>query len=251
MGTVTMGAVTSTKTLLCAGRAAGQDLAADLVRFESVGKVHGTARAGRAALTDISFRMPRGACVVVTGDAGSGKSTLLRLAAGLAAPTTGTVTFAGTAVREPGAATGEPLRRGRIGFLSAQPRLVPGCSVLENITLPLGGSANLDRAQRGRVDALIDQLGLSRVKYRMPTELSERLRRRVALARVLVTDPELVIADEPTDGDPVTLVSLVRWLSVSGRSVLLATRDARPVARCADHLLRLSAGAPAPVRFTE
>ncbi|HEX4700882.1 MAG TPA: ATP-binding cassette domain-containing protein [Pseudonocardiaceae bacterium] len=209
----------------------------NLVRFDAVRKVYGTARHDRAALSDITFGMPRGTCAVVTGDAGSGKSTLLRLAAGLTAPTAGTVTLAGTAVGGLGRAAAGDLRRARIGYLTAEPGLVPGCSVLDNIMLPLGHSAD-----RRQADSLMDQLGLTRVAHRVPAALSVRLRRRVALARALVIDPVLVVADEPTGGDPVALGSLVRWLRVRGHCLLIGTRDARPVSRWADQLLQLRTG---------
>jgi putative ABC transport system ATP-binding protein len=210
----------------------------DLIRFDSVHKTYRTARHGVPALVDVTFGIPRGGCVVVAGDAGAGKSTLLRCATGLVRPTTGQVIVAGTAVGALDPAAASKLRLRQVGYLQADPCLVPGRSVWDNIVLPPAPRpVNL-----AWVAALVDRLGLTRLAHRSPADLSVRLRRRVALARALAADPALVVADEPTGGDPIALKSLVRWLRADRRALLVATRDAAPLSRCADQVLRLSNG---------
>jgi NitT/TauT family transport system ATP-binding protein len=142
------------------------------------------------ALRGIGFEIPRGQFVSIVGPSGCGKSTLLRLIAGLVAPTRGQLHVAGhdSAARH---------RTARLSFVFQDPTLLPWRSVCNNVRLPL----ELERAPKSRRDALarsaLEWVGLADFARRYPSELSGGMRMRVSLARALVTEPELLLLDEP------------------------------------------------------
>ena len=143
------------------------------------------------ALTEIGFDIPPGQFVSIVGPSGCGKSTLLRLIAGLVVPSGGELSVAGTS---PVTARRKAVR---LSFVFQDATLLPWRSVHDNIRLPL----ELQRAPRHQRDpkvaAVLDLVGLSSFAHRFPNELSGGMRMRVSLARALVTDPELLLLDEP------------------------------------------------------
>ena len=159
-------------------------------------KDYGTGDAAVRALDDVTVEIPRARLTAIMGPSGSGKSTLLHCMAGLDTLTSGQVLIAG---RDLGALSDRELtvlRRERVGFVFQAYNLVPTLDALENITLPfaLGGR----RADAAWLDTVIATVGLGdRLRHR-PSELSGGQQQRVAVARALVTRPDIVFADEPT-----------------------------------------------------
>ncbi|MEO3972551.1 ABC transporter ATP-binding protein [Streptomyces sp. CAU 1734] len=207
--------------------------------LDRVGRVYGE---GPAALDGVSLTVPAGRFVAVMGRSGSGKSTLLQCAAGLDRPTSGTVTVGG----QPLAALRDReltrLRRDRIGFVFQSLNLVPSLTVLENAALPLLLAGVPDD---GRALAALDGVGLADRARDTPDRLSGGQRQRVAVARALVTRPDVIFADEPTAAlDPETaavVLALLRRAADAGRAVVLVTHD--PVAaEWADEALFLDRG---------
>lgn len=158
------------------------------VSLVDVGVRFGTSSAGIDALHDCSLDVPAGSLTVVIGPNGCGKSTLLRLVAGLLEPGTGTVRIGGD---HPHA--GDP----RVGFAFQQPRLIPWRSTLENVAIPLllRGVAPNERRERART--ALERVGLSAAAHLRPGELSGGMAQRAALARALITDPSVLLLDEP------------------------------------------------------
>jgi putative ABC transport system ATP-binding protein len=159
-----------------------------------------TVRSGEDDLTildDVSFEIPDGQFVAVTGASGSGKSTLLGLIAGLDAPTTGTITVDGdeiTAMSEDALAA---IRSRKIGFIFQSFHLIPSLTAFENILIPieiLGSSAD----PAGRTDMLLRQVDLTNRGHHYPAELSGGEQQRVAIARAFANSPKILLADEPT-----------------------------------------------------
>ncbi|MFK0132388.1 ABC transporter ATP-binding protein [Streptomyces rubiginosohelvolus] len=197
---------------------------------------------GVTALDGVSLRVPGGRMVAVLGRSGSGKSTLLQCAAGLDRPTSGTVRIGGTELAGLGEAPLTRLRRDRVGFVFQSLNLVPSLSVLENAALPLllAGRGAGDRAR-----AALAAVGLADRAEDRPAQLSGGQQQRVAVARALVTEPDVVFADEPTGAlDPVTaaeVLALLRRAADDGRTVVMVTHD--PVAAAwADEAVFLDAG---------
>jgi len=139
---------------------------------------------GTEALSGIDLALGAGEFLSLLGPSGCGKSTLLRLIAGLAQPTEGTLAWSGA--------------RPRIGFVFQEPTLMPWTTALENVRLPLRLAAALGRdEQRGRAAAALADVGLAGFEHAYPRELSGGMRMRVSLARALVTEPALLLMDEP------------------------------------------------------
>src|ERR671936_1410859 len=168
-----------------------------VARAAGVVKAYGAGRAATTVLDGLELELAAGELVAVVGRSGSGKSTLLHLLGALDRPDAGTIEVAGRRV------DGRPereltrLRRDHVGFVFQFFHLVPELTGEENVLLPtrLPGSAR-DAPARGR--ALIDRLGLNGAAARLPHELSGGEQQRLAVARALVHDPALVLADEPT-----------------------------------------------------
>jgi putative ABC transport system ATP-binding protein/lipoprotein-releasing system ATP-binding protein len=174
------------------------------------------------ALDDVTGEISRGEQIAVVGPSGSGKSTLLAIMAKLDEPTSGEITW-------PGLGDPTDLRPRRIGLAFQTPSLVPALSVVENVELPL---LILDDPgePRGRAFAALDRLHLGHLAERLPEELSGGQAHRVAIARAMVAEPDLLLADEPTgqlDQDTgQTLINLlVGHAEEKNTALVIATHD--------------------------
>jgi len=161
-------------------------------------KRYATAAEPVHALRGVSFRLAEGALCAVVGPSGSGKSTLLALLGGLDVPTAGEVYVDAFALHRMTATARARFRAARVGFVFQANNLIPVLTAAENVALPLAldGSSTGERARR--VDAVLDDLGVRDVAGHRPGELSGGQQQRVGIARALVTEPALVLADEPT-----------------------------------------------------
>ena len=214
-----------------------------VVRVRDVVKVHGTGRAALRVLDGLDLDLEAGELVAVTGRSGSGKSTLLNVVGGLDRVDGGLVEVAGVRVDRASERALAPLRRDRIGFVFQAFHLLPELTGLENVLLPArldGSGPSLDRGRE-----LVERLGLGEAAERLPAVLSGGEQQRLAIARALVNDPQLVLADEPTgnlDAESGELVlALLRSIADEGRAVLLVTHE-RDATRRADRVLRLEGG---------
>ncbi|MGX2997229.1 ABC transporter ATP-binding protein [Streptomyces sp. JNUCC 64] len=209
------------------------------------------------ALRGIDLALPHGGFTAVMGPSGSGKSTFLQCAAGLDRPTGGTVRLAGTDITALGEDALTELRRARLGFVFQSFNLLPSLTVEQNVTLPLRLAGR--RPDPDRAAAVLHQVGLGDKGRRRPAELSGGQQQRVAVARALVTRPDVIFADEPTGALDTTtaseILSLLRTaVDRSGATVVMVTHDPTAAA-WADHVLFLAdgaitdelTGAPAPV----
>jgi ABC-type lipoprotein export system ATPase subunit len=215
-----------------------------VLRAAGLTKTVGSGRARRVLLDGVSLTIEAGEIVAVLGRSGSGKSTLLNLLGTLDAPDAGTIELAGQRLtgRPPRVLARLRLRLRHIGFVFQQFQLIEECTGRENVLMPTrlpgapGGGAR-------RAEELLERLGVTQVADHLPHELSGGEQQRFALARALVNDPELVLADEPTgslDADNGTAVlDLLRGLGA--RSVVLVTHE-QEVAAIADRVVALSDG---------
>jgi putative ABC transport system ATP-binding protein len=196
---------------------------------------------------DVSFALRRGEFAAIMGPSGSGKSTLLHLLAGLDVPTAGRITLAGEDLTVGDEEHRAEVRRRTIGFVFQFFHLLPELSVLDNVTLPLRILGENPKKHRARVDNLLELLGIAPLRDRSPSALSGGEMQRVSIARALVTQPPLLLADEPTGnlsskaGEEVVamLRSVVTRL---GATLLLVTHNPRDAA-AADRVLFLHDGA--------
>ncbi len=202
---------------------------AALVELQGVTKVYRLGEVAVPALRGVDLAVSPGDFLAIMGPSGSGKSTLLHILGLLDRPTTGRVLWEGADVtRLNGGRLAE--RRGRrIGFVFQMFNLVPNLTALENVELPLVFLGVSWRERRRRAQEVLERLGLGdRLRHR-PNQLSGGQQQRVALARALVTDPALLIADEPTGNlDSTTgkeILAHFSALNQQGRAVVLASHD--------------------------
>ena len=217
-----------------------------LVEIEHLSKSY--VRGGQVlpVLTDITLVIREGDFVAMMGPSGSGKSTLLNLVAGIDKPDAGRLAVAGEDITRLGETELAEWRARTVGFIFQFYNLMPVLTAFENVELPLQ-LTELSRAERReRVELLLGMVGLTDRMRRYPHELSGGQQQRVAIARALVTDPLLVIADEPT-GDldrqsAADILSLLdRLISELGKTIVMVTHDPR-AAGAAHHLIYLDKG---------
>lgn len=196
------------------------------------------------ALDGVSLAVERGEFVGIAGPSGSGKSTLLHLLAALDTPTSGTVTVAGRETTTLSEAARTRLRRDHVGVVFQRFHLLPSLTARSNVALPLIEAGVGTHARRERADDLLDRVGLADRADHRPGELSGGEQQRVAVARALVGEPSLLIADEPTgELDTETGASVLDLLAsvADDRAVVMATHDERALART-DRIIRLRDG---------
>ena len=216
-----------------------------VVRANGITKTFGAGRAARRVLDGADLDVAAGELVAVVGRSGSGKSTLLHLAAGLDRADGGRIEVAGERVDGASDRRLTALRARSIGFVFQFFHLVPELTGEENVLLPTRiGGANGGATRRAQ--ELIDRLGLREVAASLPHELSGGEQQRFAIARALVNDPPVVLADEPIGNlDPVAgavVLDLLRAMADEGRAVAMVTHQPEASA-IADRVVRVEDGA--------
>ncbi|MEI6405680.1 MAG: ABC transporter ATP-binding protein [Actinomycetes bacterium] len=197
------------------------------------------------ALDDVSLDIEAGEFVAIIGPSGSGKSTMMNMIGCLDRPTRGLVSVAGYDVADLDDDALTSLRSQAIGFVFQQFQLLPRTSALDNVATPLLYQGVKQREARARAEEILTTLGLADRLDNDRTQLSGGQQQRVAIARALVTNPALVLADEPTGAlDSTTgrqVMDLLKDLNRAGRTVVVITHDAN-VANYADRQIHLLDG---------
>src|SRR3954466_9712149 len=168
------------------------------VRAHALSKTFGAGATEVRALRGVDLDVPRGQLLAIMGPSGSGKSTLLHILGALDAPTAGTVEVAGQHYEGLGDAALTRLRREHIGFVFQFFNLLPSLTAAENVLLPALIARRNEPALRERVQELLSKVGLTDRAEHLPSELSGGQQQRVSIARALLLEPDLVLADEPT-----------------------------------------------------
>jgi putative ABC transport system ATP-binding protein len=215
------------------------------VELRDVRRQYGRGAGAVHALAGIDLGLPRGTFTAVMGPSGSGKSTFLQCAAGLDRPTAGSVRLGGTEITGMSENELTELRRSRLGFVFQAFNLLPSLTVEQNVLLPMRLAGQ--RQDRRRAEEVLARVGLADKARRRPGELSGGQQQRVAVARALITDPDVIFADEPTGaldtGTAAEVLGLLRNAVDSlEATVVMVTHD--PVAASwADRVLFLADGA--------
>jgi putative ABC transport system ATP-binding protein len=213
----------------------------ELIRLTDVTKVYQGGITG--ALTGVSVSVEKGEFTAIMGPSGSGKSTMLNLVAGLDRPTSGTVAVGGTDLGKLGEAGLARFRRDHIGFVFQFFYLLPNLTALENVLIPAQLKGNV---VPGRARELLVQLGIKEIADKYPARLSGGQQQRIAIARALINNPTLLLADEPTGAlDTHTgeqVMELLGQLHRNGQTILLVTHDAKLATRHAARVLSVMDG---------
>jgi putative ABC transport system ATP-binding protein len=216
-----------------------------LLQLDHVGRTYRMDGIAVHALRDVSASISEGEMVAILGPSGSGKSTMMNILGCLDRPTDGRYAIAG---REVGTLTDDQLasiRSRTIGFVFQSYNLLPSTTALENVATPLLYQGVGRRERLRRAAAALERLGLGDRLGHEPTQLSGGEQQRVAIARALITDPAVILADEPTGNLPVhqgeEVMAIFRQLHADGRTVVLITHNP-DVARVAGRRIELRDG---------
>jgi putative ABC transport system ATP-binding protein len=217
-----------------------------IIELRGVTKTYREGNTTRAVLVGVDAAIRRGELCVLIGRSGSGKSTLLNLIGGIDVPTSGAIVVDGTDLARSTEAARTLFRRHHVGFVFQFFNLIPTLTVEENLRLPLELNGRPHDAARERVATLLAEVGLADRGPAFPEQLSGGEQQRVAVARALVHEPLLVLADEPTgnldlDTGRQVLDLLDRLTRRAGRTMVMATHS-REVVGLADRTFRLQDG---------
>jgi putative ABC transport system ATP-binding protein len=206
-----------------------------LIELSDVRKTYDTGHVQVDALRGVDAHIEEGEYVAVTGPSGSGKSTLMHILGCLDVPTSGSYLLAGEDVSQLSEARLAEVRNRRIGFVFQQFNLLASLNAWRNVELPLMYAGVSRHVRKERALAALDKVGLGDRAMHKPGELSGGQQQRVAVARALVTDPALILADEPTgnldSGSTGEILGLLDELSRLGRTIVLITHEPDVAAR--------------------
>ncbi len=215
-----------------------------MITLEGITKIYRTGEVEVAALKGISLHIPEGEFVAIMGPSGSGKSTLMNLIGCLDQPSSGRYILDGYDVS---ALTDDQLawiRNRKIGFVFQSYNLIPRASAVHNVEMPLIYAGD-NQQRRERAMAALESVGLLERAGHLPNELSGGQQQRVAVARALVTDPAILLADEPTGNldseSSLEIMKLLRDLNQQGRTIVLITHEA-DIAAFAQRVVRMRDG---------
>lgn len=208
-------------------------------------KVYSTGSREVIALSEVSFRLAEGDLIGLCGPSGSGKSTLLNILAGLDRPTSGTVVVDGTPLQSLNDDGLTLYRRNTVGFVFQAANLVPALTVYENVMLPLIPVVLPADEKEARVQAALEQVNIAHRADHLPGELSGGEQQRTAVARAIVNQPGLILADEPTgeldSTNAARIMEILTGFTDQGKTVIIASHDT-DVIKVTDRVLRLDSG---------
>ncbi len=213
-----------------------------MIRFKNVTKIYSPST---IVLKDVSFEIEKGEFVSIVGKSGAGKTTLIRLLLGFEAPTSGEIHFQNINVNETSAQDLQKMRR-KIGSVFQDYRLFNGKTVYENVAYILAVEGKENKEIAREVPKILDIIGLSEKINNFPNELSGGEQQRLAIARALVSHPEVIVADEPTGNlDPYNtyeVISLLEKVNKAGKTIILATHDREIINKLGKRVITIENG---------
>jgi putative ABC transport system ATP-binding protein len=217
-----------------------------VIRTEGITKIYGSGGNQVVALAGIDLEVERGEMIAIMGASGSGKSTLMNILGCLDYPTSGAYVLDGERVDDLGKDDLADIRNQKIGFVFQGFNLLGRTSALENVELPLLYDRTGRRLDtRALAEAALERVGLADRLHHVPGELSGGQQQRVAIARALVTEPSILLADEPTGNldtrTSIAIITLLQGLNAEGMTILLVTHEP-DIASYAERIVELRDG---------
>jgi putative ABC transport system ATP-binding protein len=209
--------------------------APEIVSIRELSKIYQQGEIQVTALQKVSLSIYRGEFLALMGPSGSGKSTLLHIIAGIDRPTSGECRVQNVLVTQLNESELADWRNQNVGFVFQTFNLIPVLTAFENVEMPLLLTSLTAKRRRELVNASLDLVGLADRRTHLPRQLSGGQEQRVAIARALVTDPPLIVADEPTGNlDSVSAEDVMQILQTlsreAGKTVIMVTHDPRAAA---------------------
>ncbi|HET6724903.1 MAG TPA: ABC transporter ATP-binding protein [Gammaproteobacteria bacterium] len=215
-----------------------QETDTQLIKIDQLSKVYATDEVETYALNGISFNIERGEYVAILGPSGCGKTSLMSILGLLSTPSGGNYLLNGTAVEDLDNADRAHIRNKEIGFIFQTFNLIGDLSVYENVELPLVYRGGIDKDERRRrVNGVLERVGMAHRVNHYPSQLSGGQQQRVAVARALVGEPSILLADEPTgnldSASGAAVMELMDELHQAGATICMVTHDPRYATRAA------------------
>jgi len=210
-----------------------------MIQTQNIVKTYSTAEVATTALSNININIKNGEYVGIVGPSGSGKTSLLCLLGLVEPPTSGEILFMDIKTSQKKEHQRAKLRRGNIGYIFQKPNLIDELTVYENIELPLIYLRYRRKEKIKLVEEILIKLKLIHLRNKYPKQLTEEQQQRTSIARAIITDPALLLADEPTgtlnskSGD--NILKILSELNEEGLTIILATHSAQ----VADHVQRV------------
>ncbi len=217
-----------------------------IISLKDVSKLYGFGDATTVALDEVNLTIEAGEFVAIMGPSGSGKSTLMNIIGLLDRPTHGEYKLSGRSVSRLRPNQSAKVRRDKIGFVFQSFNLLSRLNVIENVALPLSYRRMTQGRRLRQASAVLDRVGLADREYYMPRALSGGQTQRAAIARALVNNPDIIIADEPTgnldSGASLIVMELLSELHKTGNTILMVTHNPE-LTRYADRVVYMHDGA--------
>ena len=216
----------------------------EILKVENLTKIYGKGTTKVVALDNVSFSVEKGEFVAIVGASGSGKSTLLHLIGGVDRPTSGKVYIDGKDIYSLNDDKLAIFRRRQVGLIYQFYNLIPILNVEENITLPL----DLDnrKVDNKHLKHLLELLGLENRKTHLPNQLSGGQQQRTSIGRALITNPTIVLADEPTGNldskSSDEIVALLKKTNKEYKQTIIMITHNMEIAKCADRIIKIEDG---------
>ena len=216
----------------------------EILKVENLTKVYGKGNTRVVALDNVSFSVQKGEFVAIVGASGSGKSTLLHLLGGVDRPTSGKVYVEGKDIYSLNDDKLSIFRRRHVGLIYQFYNLIPILNVEENITLPL--SLDNRKVDGEKLDNLIKLLGLDGRRNHLPHELSGGQEQRTSIGRALITNPSIILADEPTGNldskASDEIVAILKKTNKELKQTIIMITHNMEIAKCADRIIKIEDG---------
>jgi putative ABC transport system ATP-binding protein len=216
-----------------------------LIQLQSVSKTYQTGKIRFNALSEIYLTIGKGEYIAILGPSGSGKSTLMHIIGCLSTPTSGSYLLEQQEVSRLTRNQLAHIRNQKIGFVFQSFNLLPQLSAMENLTLPLIYKGTSLSERRHKALNLLKGLGLTSHAIHRPNELSGGQQQRIAIARALITDPDILLADEPTgnlDSQSGTeVIELFETFATNGKTIIIVTHDEK-IAKRAQRIVQIKDG---------